>query len=520
MNHKLFLGLALCANILIGCKDDMDIMYVTHVQEHTYDGYELKWSDDFLGEGLPSTSSWECEEGYRRNSELQDYLNDVSAVRLDSGKLVLKAFPDSHDGKNPWTGEPYHFDYSSGSVVTNGKVSFERGRIDIAAKIPTGRGIWPSIRLLPATDNYPGQYAAVDIMEYVWGDDEKHSTVTSSLHTSLTENGVSKMTGNIQSATLDEQYHLYSLVWSKRKMELLFDNQVVYTCEKAVGATLEEWPFNQPFYLAISLAVGGTKGGNWGVDSSIFPAEMKIDYVRYYQLIGDEPDEEEGGNEEEFVPFEAVKNGGFEEAFAEGKEPAVVKDYDAMNPSLLNQVGRWFVKGPETDDTSLTINVSSDEGNSLIYNTNSVVNWWTAWLRYPMQNVKAGKYLLSFYAKSNRKEGSPFAACINFVKDGELTGMKVPDASDCIYIDASGTQSIISASGRKTLYPVIADVTNDQWKLYSVEVDIPDNQIVVLNFNIHSSWSYEKNSYTMKDKNPIQFWLDDVSLKTIDPSDE
>lgn len=102
------------------------------------------------------------------------------------------------------------------------------------------------------------------------GDDEKHSTVTSSLHTSLTENGVSKMTGNIQSATLDEQYHLYSLVWSKRKMELLFDNQVVYTCEKAVGATLEEWPFNQPFYLAISLAVGGTKGGGTGVSTVQF----------------------------------------------------------------------------------------------------------------------------------------------------------------------------------------------------------------------------------------------------------
>ena len=92
----------------------------------------------------------------------------------------------------------------------------------------------------------------------------------------------------------DEQYHLDSMFWTKRQMDnLIYDNVVVSYAKEDMDAGADVWPFDQPFYLAISLAVGGTEGGNWGVDTSVFPAEMQIDYVNYYQLAGDEPDEEE-----------------------------------------------------------------------------------------------------------------------------------------------------------------------------------------------------------------------------------
>jgi beta-glucanase (GH16 family) len=39
-------------------------------------------------------------------------------------------------------------------------------------------------------------------------------------------------------------------------------------------------PFNQPFYLIMNLAIGGTLGGT--IDNSIFPSDMQVDYVRLY----------------------------------------------------------------------------------------------------------------------------------------------------------------------------------------------------------------------------------------------
>jgi hypothetical protein len=48
------------------------------------------------------------------------------------------------------------------------------------------------------------------------------------------------------------------------------------------NATTREWPFDVPFAFRLNLAVGGTWGGQRGVDSSIWPQRMEIDYVRVF----------------------------------------------------------------------------------------------------------------------------------------------------------------------------------------------------------------------------------------------
>ena len=44
------------------------------------------------------------------------------------------------------------------------------------------------------------------------------------------------------------------------------------------------WPFDQPFYLIINAAIGGSWGGQRGVIDGIFPQEYLVDYVRVYEL--------------------------------------------------------------------------------------------------------------------------------------------------------------------------------------------------------------------------------------------
>jgi beta-glucanase (GH16 family) len=44
-----------------------------------------------------------------------------------------------------------------------------------------------------------------------------------------------------------------------------------------------EWPFDQPFYLKLNIAIGGDWGGINGIDDSAFPQKMTVDYVRVYR---------------------------------------------------------------------------------------------------------------------------------------------------------------------------------------------------------------------------------------------
>lgn len=102
--------------------------------------YELVWSDEFNENGLPDTAYWGYDEGYLRNQELQDYKKaDRKYARVEDGKLIIEAHKDSHDGVNPWTGEPYHFEYSSAELRSSKAVKVHYGRLDVCAKIPLGR---------------------------------------------------------------------------------------------------------------------------------------------------------------------------------------------------------------------------------------------------------------------------------------------------------------------------------------------------------------------------------------------
>ena len=47
--------------------------------------------------------------------------------------------------------------------------------------------------------------------------------------------------------------------------------------------SFSDWPYSDPFFLIINLAIGGEWGGIQGIDNSIFPVSFIIDYVRLYQ---------------------------------------------------------------------------------------------------------------------------------------------------------------------------------------------------------------------------------------------
>ena len=55
-----------------------------------------------------------------------------------------------------------------------------------------------------------------------------------------------------------------------------------FTFDKTEGGP-STWPFDQSFYLILNLAVGGNWGGQQGVDESIWPQRLEVDYVKVFQ---------------------------------------------------------------------------------------------------------------------------------------------------------------------------------------------------------------------------------------------
>lgn len=69
--------------------------------------------------------------------------------------------------------------------------------------------------------------------------------------------------------------------WDKDKIEFFVDNKSVYTFQPE-QKNENTWPYNQPFYFIINVAIGGNFGGP-KINNENLPQEFTIDYIRVYQ---------------------------------------------------------------------------------------------------------------------------------------------------------------------------------------------------------------------------------------------
>lgn len=81
-----------------------------------------------------------------------------------------------------------------------------------------------------------------------------------------------------------DDYHLYRLDWTPTEVALFFDDREVLRQQKT-GEGMSAWPFTNPMYLILNVAVGGDWGGAKGIDDAVFPQRMVVDYVRLYKAV-------------------------------------------------------------------------------------------------------------------------------------------------------------------------------------------------------------------------------------------
>lgn len=235
---------------------------------------KLVWSDEFRTEGLPDARKWGYEVGYVRNDEKQYYTNARKEnARIENGRLIIEGRKDGWDGK-PIT---------SASITTEGKFSMTKGRIEVKAKVPGGKGTWPAIWTLGTNIRQVGwpMCGEIDVLEYVGFDRTGvHHNVHVETYNHTKGNG--KGTRWDMTPPPTDGFHVYAVDYDKKRMIWSVDGVARMMYERTSSMTKKEWPFDDPQYLILNLAIGGGWGGAQGIDDSIFPARFEIEYVRVY----------------------------------------------------------------------------------------------------------------------------------------------------------------------------------------------------------------------------------------------
>lgn len=257
-----------------------DINFIPGYESPTsYDGYTFvpELSDDFLGTTL-DINKWTYETGTGcqygicgwGNNESQYYKSQNATV--SDGRLTITA--KKNDGGRS---------YTSARIKSQGKLSVQYGRIDIRAKMPFGQGIWPALWMLgEANDPWPAK-GEIDIMEMIGGDetgrdDTTHGTIHWDADGFYAYQGGSE---TLDSGILADEYHVYSIVWTEESISWYLDgNPNPYHFEDITY--LDRSEFRAPFYFIMNIAVGGNWPG-YPDDSTIFPQEMVVDYIRVFQ---------------------------------------------------------------------------------------------------------------------------------------------------------------------------------------------------------------------------------------------
>ena len=283
--------------ILDECNDSNAINYTESSTDNSncvyeeYSGWQWYWGDEFEKTNL-DLSKWAHQLGTGDefgltnwgNNEAQFYKEENISFEPCSDNqnnqcLIIEAKRENYEG----------LEYTSGRIRSKNSGQWLYGKVEIRAKLPTADGTWPAIWMLPNNSPYGGwpDSGEIDIMEHVGC---LSNTVYATIHCS-DYNHQDGTDGTVQNdINIDTSiFNKYGIEWDENKITWYVNDEYFHTYEQN-SQTLNNWPFDQYFYLILNLAIGGdfgTLGGECSIDSNEFTngQQMEIDYVRVFKKI-------------------------------------------------------------------------------------------------------------------------------------------------------------------------------------------------------------------------------------------
>ncbi len=240
----------------------------------SYPGYTLVWSDEFSGSDLDK-DVWNQEIGTGNNgwgnNELEYYTDSPKNTFVSDGNLIIEARKEELGASQ----------YTSGRMTTLGKKEFKFGRIDIRAKLPVGKGIWPALWMLGANINSVGWPVCgeTDIMELIG---KYPAKVYGTAHWGTSASYQMKGSEyDLATGDFSKEFHVFSIIWKQDSISWYVDDNLFFNF-KASETGSYDYPFNAPQFFIFNVAVGG----NWPGppdNTTVFPQRMFVDYVRVFQ---------------------------------------------------------------------------------------------------------------------------------------------------------------------------------------------------------------------------------------------
>jgi beta-glucanase (GH16 family) len=244
--------------------------------------WNIVWNDEFDGTTI-NPAKWRFDTGNNSgwgNRELEYYTSRPQNAYASNGLLHIAARKEAYNG----------FNYTSARLKTQGRFAKQGGRFEFRAKLPAGVGFWPALWLLGdnfASVGWPAS-GEIDVME------NKGSIpyqVQGTIHYSDAANNHLQKTllYNLPNGGSVTNFHTYTLEWLTNRISWYVDGRLYETQTSWSSSTgAYPAPFNQPFFIVMNLAVGGTYLGSPSaatIDAgTVFPSEMQVDYLRVYDL--------------------------------------------------------------------------------------------------------------------------------------------------------------------------------------------------------------------------------------------
>jgi len=245
-----------------------------------YSEYHLKWKDEFDGDFL-NRDDWNVElhEPGWVNAELQQYVDSDENIYVKNGKLEIKPIQIRNaDGT---------YSYTSGRITTQNKHDYTYGLFEARVKVPSGKGYLPAFWMMPTDENLYGQWprcGEIDIME-VMGQETNKAYNTIHYGSPHKEN---QGTYVLESGSFADAYHTFALEWLPGELIWYIDGVETfrtndwYSSAEGQGTAVYPAPFNQPFYVILNLAVGGS-WVTYPDDATFESQNYSVDYVKIWQ---------------------------------------------------------------------------------------------------------------------------------------------------------------------------------------------------------------------------------------------
>ena len=408
----------------------------TRAESLDRNGWELTWQDEFDGDAIDA-EKWEVlTRKKNHNRELQYYLPEH--VKTEDGHMVITTTDEPYDGKG----------YRSGRVFS--WYTQQYGRFEARAKVPTTKGIWPAIWMLPRDVKWPTG-GEIDIMEHKGSSPTK---IGSAYHYATDRGHHILQSGWYEpepAVHYPDGFHTYAIEWDPGQIRFFVDGVNHFTMK---GDYVSELPMG----VLINTAVGGWYDGNPD-ETTVFPQTFHIDYVRIYRRTGPV---------EEVEPLRTIDSGLIDNgSFEAGTMPWT---FEGKARQISHRI------------TSKPISLAYEENNG-----HAIRMPGPSKITQLISSIKPGQaYQLTAHIRVNA--------------DNPIRGKAIQQRMSIDFLDSEGSPipgssvEVVSADG----------VTiEDQWHLVSVsQVAPPDAASALVSFET-----------TSKDEGKGAVWVDAVALQ-------